>query len=214
MRSTAPMRTAKIGCIAISCAMCFLGLLMLLFPNPSSALIGAVCGVLLILFGCVRLIGYFSKDLYRLAFQFDLTIGVVAVVLGVALLARPGPLCRSRAIYPDRRAAENTRRSRIQAVRHPKLVADPVLCRLFVGLRPFADAPPGRGRSLPDHSDRRDAAVRRAFKRQRDADRRENHQAPAAGRNRGDGVQGVIIKIFPLNLPPSGEGGTAAGRDG
>ena len=92
MRSTAPMRTAKIGCIAISCAMCFLGLLMLLFPNPSSALIGAVCGVLLILFGCVRLIGYFSKDLYRLAFQFDLTIGVVAVVLGVALLARPGEL--------------------------------------------------------------------------------------------------------------------------
>lgn len=92
MRSTAPMKTAKIGCIAISCAMSVLGILMIVFPAPSASLLGTVCGVLLILFGGIRLIGYFSKDLYRLAFQFDLTLGALSIVLGIVLLARPGGL--------------------------------------------------------------------------------------------------------------------------
>lgn len=92
MRSTTFMKTAKIGCIAVSCAMSLLGVLMIAFPDPSASVLGTVCGVLLILFGGIRLVGYFSKDLYRLAFQFDLTLGVLAVVLGIVLLARPAGL--------------------------------------------------------------------------------------------------------------------------
>ena len=91
-RSTTPMRTAKIGCIVISCAICLLGLGMILFPDFSASALNILCGILMILFGVMRLIGYFSKDLYRLAFQYDLTSGILAIVLGIVLLARPGSL--------------------------------------------------------------------------------------------------------------------------
>lgn len=92
MRSANWIKTAKIGCIVISCALCLLGVGMIAFPDFSASVLSIVCGVLMLLFGAARLIGYFSKDLYRLAFQFDLTSGVLAIVLGIELLARPGSL--------------------------------------------------------------------------------------------------------------------------
>ena len=46
-------------------------------------------GMMLIAFGIVKLIGYFSKDLYRLAFQFDLAFGVLLIALGVVVLRSP-----------------------------------------------------------------------------------------------------------------------------
>ena len=55
-------------------------------------MLGIVCGITLIVFGCVKLTGYFSRDLYRLAFQYDLTSGIVLIALGVIMLVRPGSL--------------------------------------------------------------------------------------------------------------------------
>lgn len=92
MRSEKMIKTAKIGCILVSCALCLLGIAMIAFPDFSASALSIVCGVLMLLFGAARLIGYFSRDLYRLAFQFDLTSGVLAIVLGIELLARPGSL--------------------------------------------------------------------------------------------------------------------------
>ena len=92
MRSENMIKTAKIGCIVISCALCLLGVAMIAFPDFSASVLSIVCGALMLLFGAARLIGYFSKDLYRLAFQFDLTSGVLAIVLGIELLAKPGSL--------------------------------------------------------------------------------------------------------------------------
>ena len=42
----------------------------------------------MMLFGLVKIIGYCSKDLYRLAFQFDLAFGILFVVLGFILIIR------------------------------------------------------------------------------------------------------------------------------
>ena len=92
MNSEKMLKTAKIGCIVISCALCLLGAAMIGFPELSASALSTVCGVLMLLFGAARLIGYFSRDLYRLAFQYDLTSGVLAIVLGAELLARPGSL--------------------------------------------------------------------------------------------------------------------------
>ena len=44
---------------------------------------------MLIAFGIVKLLGYFSKDLYRLAFQFDLAFGILLMTLGAIILAKP-----------------------------------------------------------------------------------------------------------------------------
>jgi uncharacterized membrane protein HdeD (DUF308 family) len=92
MRSVAPMKTAKIGYIVLSAALCGLGVCLIAFPDFSISAAGIVCGVLLFVFGAVRLVGYFSKDLYRLAFQYDLAFGVLMMLLGVILLARPDGL--------------------------------------------------------------------------------------------------------------------------
>lgn len=89
MRSVAPMRTAKIGYIVISVLLCVLGIVLIAVPEFSISSVGAVCGAILIVFGIVRLVGYFSKDLYRLAFQYDLAFGIMMIALGVIMLLHP-----------------------------------------------------------------------------------------------------------------------------
>ena len=86
------MHAAKIGYIIVSAALCILGILLIAVPDFSASLFGAICGVLLIVFGIVRLIGYFSRDLYRLAFQYDLPLGILLVIMGIVMLAHPGSL--------------------------------------------------------------------------------------------------------------------------
>lgn len=91
-RSIAPMRTAKIGYMVISLAFCVLGIALIALPEFSASLLGVLCGILFIIFGCVRLMGYFSRDLYRLAFQYDLTFGILLIAMGIILLVHPGSL--------------------------------------------------------------------------------------------------------------------------
>ncbi len=92
IRSVAPMRAAKIGCITASIIMCVLGIILIAVPDLSASILGIVCGVLLIMFGIVRLIGYFSKDLYRLAFQYDLALGIMLISIGAVMLIMPKSL--------------------------------------------------------------------------------------------------------------------------
>ena len=103
LRSTAPIRTAKIGYIVMSLALCAFGIILIVMPDISAKILGIVCGIMITAFGCVRLIGYFSKDLYRLAFQYDLPLGILLIILGIIMLARPGSLmtfvCVSVGLY-------------------------------------------------------------------------------------------------------------------
>ena len=89
MRSVLPMRAAKIGYIVMSAALCVLGILLICLPEVFSGLIGVLIGIILIVFGAVRMAGYFSKDLYRLAFQYDLASGALITALGVIMLVIP-----------------------------------------------------------------------------------------------------------------------------
>lgn len=89
MRSVKAIRAAKTGYIIISAILCALGILLIAKPDLSLSLIGIVVGIVLIVFGVIKLIGYFSKDLYRLAFQFDLAFGILLIALSVAILMHP-----------------------------------------------------------------------------------------------------------------------------
>ncbi|WP_294484611.1 DUF308 domain-containing protein [uncultured Ruminococcus sp.] len=86
MKSEKYIRTAKTGYIIISALMCILGIVFTAVPDLSANLIGRLFGVLIVLFGVIKLIGYFSKDLYRLAFQHDLALGLLLIVLGGIML--------------------------------------------------------------------------------------------------------------------------------
>lgn len=103
MRSVTPMKTAKIGYIVLSAVLCVLGLVLILFPEFSASMLGVTCGIVLILFGIVKLVGYFSRDLYRLAFQYDLACGCLLILLGAVMLLRPDSLlnfiCVALGIY-------------------------------------------------------------------------------------------------------------------
>ena len=97
------MKTAKIGYIVLSAVLCVLGLVLILFPEFSASMLGVACGIVLILFGIVKLVGYFSRDLYRLAFQYDLACGCLLILLGAVMLLRPDSLlnfiCVALGIY-------------------------------------------------------------------------------------------------------------------
>ncbi len=92
MRSVIPMRIAKIGYMAVSLVMCLLGVWLIVDPALSISLLGTVFGMVLIVFGVIRLIGYFSRDLFRLAFQYDLAVGVLMILLGILMLVNPGSI--------------------------------------------------------------------------------------------------------------------------
>lgn len=89
MRSTKIIRAAKIGYIILSAIFCGLGILLMADPRMSVALIGDIVGIVLVAFGIIKLVGYFSKDLYRLAFQFDLAFGILLIAMGLVLLIKP-----------------------------------------------------------------------------------------------------------------------------
>ena len=87
-RSMTPMRVAKTGYIVMSMVFCVVGVLFIALPARSAVMIGRVLGAAMAVFGVVKLVGYFSKDLYRLAFQYDLEFGILLIALGVIVLLR------------------------------------------------------------------------------------------------------------------------------
>lgn len=89
MRSVAPMRVAKIGYIVVSAALCLFGTLLIVDPAVSPAAFGIFSGAALIAFGVIKIVGYLSKDLYRLAFQYDLAFGILVIALGTMVILEP-----------------------------------------------------------------------------------------------------------------------------
>ena len=89
MRDVAPMKTAKIGDIVMSALFCVLGVVLFVLPAVSVAWIGRLLGIGMMVFGVVKLVGYFSRDLFRLAFQYDLAFGALLIALGLVTLLHP-----------------------------------------------------------------------------------------------------------------------------
>ena len=89
-RCTVPMWVAKAGYIVMSLVSCGAGALFIARPELSAVAISRALGAAMIVFGIVKLVGYFSRDLFRLAFQYDLGFGLLLIALGALVLARPG----------------------------------------------------------------------------------------------------------------------------
>jgi len=87
-RSVIPMRVAKTGYIVMSAVFCVVGVLFIALPAQSAVIIGRALGVAMTVFGVVKLVGYFSRDLFRLAFQYDLEFGILLIALGILVLLR------------------------------------------------------------------------------------------------------------------------------
>ena len=80
------LRSVKAAYFAVSAALIVLGGWLLLMPGVSAVTVCTVLGTLSVLYGVVKLLGYFSNDLYRLAFQFDLAVGILSIAVGLILM--------------------------------------------------------------------------------------------------------------------------------
>ena len=83
------VKTVKAAFTAVSAALIAVGAALIIWPETSVAVICTALGIAAVAAGAVRLAGYFSNDLYRLAFQFDLAVGILSILLGAVLLLRP-----------------------------------------------------------------------------------------------------------------------------
>lgn len=89
VRSIRSIQTAKVGYLVISAALCILGVLLIAYPAISAKALCYILGGVLAVYGIIKMVGYFSKDLYRLAFQYDLASGALITALGVIMLVIP-----------------------------------------------------------------------------------------------------------------------------
>ena len=89
MRSLWPVKLAKSGYILLSLLLCVLGVVLIACPLFSAKLLCYILGGLLMVYGAIKIVGYFSKDLYRLAFQFDFAFGMLLCLVGLLMILFP-----------------------------------------------------------------------------------------------------------------------------
>lgn len=89
MRSVTPMKAAKTGYIIMSAVMILLGCVLVAAPETLADVMCTVMGISAAVFGAVKIVSYFSKDLFRLAFQHDLAEGILLMILGVTCAVKP-----------------------------------------------------------------------------------------------------------------------------
>lgn len=86
MRSVLPAAIAKIANMLIAAACFVFGVLAISYDALPFNAFKIISGVLMITFGAFKIGGYFSKDLFRLAFEHGVETGLLAIVSGVAVL--------------------------------------------------------------------------------------------------------------------------------
>lgn len=82
--------SAKIINIFCGCLMSVAGILLFVLPGLQGVLAQRIyLGILLGMCGGAKIFGYFSNDLYRLAFQYDLAVGSFCIVLSLVAILTP-----------------------------------------------------------------------------------------------------------------------------
>lgn len=90
VRPTGPLWAVKTGYIVVSALFCVLGVVLFIMAERCVPWIGRALGIGMLVCGAIKLGGYFSKDLFRLAFQYDLAFGILLMAVGIITLCHPG----------------------------------------------------------------------------------------------------------------------------
>lgn len=88
------LRVARDGYVVMAILFYIAGIACFLPGSPSPMAACVICGIVLLGYGIIKIIGYMANDLYCLAFQYNLACGIFLTVLGIILLS-----CNIR-IYP------------------------------------------------------------------------------------------------------------------
>ena len=74
--------------IVMSLLFCVLGIFLMARPKSSVKMLCVLMGIMLILYGAIKISGYFTRDAFCLAFQFDLAFGVLLAAVGIIIIVR------------------------------------------------------------------------------------------------------------------------------
>ena len=83
------VRKIKMLSIAAAGLMLAAGIALILFPGIWARGACRLLGAAAVILGAVRICGSFSRDLYRLAYQFDLAAGILLILAGSFGVLRP-----------------------------------------------------------------------------------------------------------------------------
>lgn len=83
------VKEVRIIHVIVSALLFFSGIFLIAWPDIGGIAARWLVGANFVLTGAVRILGYFSNDLYRLAFQYDLAIGGLSAILGVLIFMYP-----------------------------------------------------------------------------------------------------------------------------
>ena len=83
------VKQARVIHVATSFLFGLAGIFLLAWPEVASTITRYLIGGCFIVLGIARVLGYFSNDLYRLAFQYDLGLGGFCAVFGVLCILSP-----------------------------------------------------------------------------------------------------------------------------
>ena len=115
MNSSGTLKIARNGYIVMAVIFCALGIFLMVNPTKAMKIICVLAGILFIADGIIKIIGYFSRDFYCLAFQFDLGFGILMIAIGILILVRTESILRvsdpgrCAASYPDVSRSEKIR---------------------------------------------------------------------------------------------------------
>ena len=89
--SSAIVKSAKIMHLCSAVIFFVAGLLLALVPDfdDSGFFRNVLVGIASIIIGATGIYGYFSNDMYRLAFQLDFALGIFNVIFGILLIINP-----------------------------------------------------------------------------------------------------------------------------
>ena len=83
------LKIAKTGYLILSALLILAGVGLTFFSDTFYPILAVLLGILFLVFGAVKLAGFFSKDPYQLVFESDLVFGILYLALGLLLLFRP-----------------------------------------------------------------------------------------------------------------------------
>ena len=81
--TTHAFKCAKWFALVSSLLLGIFGTVLLIWPNTSMNVICTLLGVLMVVFGVSKIVGYFFNVSYHIGFQFDLALGLFALLFGI-----------------------------------------------------------------------------------------------------------------------------------
>lgn len=82
------LQFARTGYITISFIFYAVAAVYLFFPDLPAVALSCFSGIILIAYGVIKIVGFFSEDLYCLAFRYDMAFGLLIMVIGVLLVVK------------------------------------------------------------------------------------------------------------------------------